>query len=496
MNYLRMIKITFTILILISYSSFSKDKPNIIWLMAEDISNDLECYGMKSVKTPTLNKMADDGVMFTNTFSTNPICGPNRSAMLTGVHQVKLNAHNHRSNKDVKLTEPIKPITYWLKKAGYTNIYGYHGVMSHGQKIDVNFKTEPIGTWDGINNFGLFDKTDHFEVDDQPFFAHIQLKVTHRGNWWDRIREQSTHPVNPDSVELPPFFADHPIIRLDWAKYLDQIEYMDNEVSMIFKELEEKGMTENTVVIFLGDNGRCNIRGKGYLHDSGLRVPLIIKWPKGITCGEIRDNIISTTDVSATVLDLAGIDVPAYMTGQSILNENFSRDEVYSARDLWDEIPEQSRAISTKEWKYIRNDKAEIPFDTHQAYLEFFRPAVHIMRILNAENKLDANQKLFFADRKPDEELYNLINDPFELTNLIENHEYKSILEKMRKKTFGYDEKMKPVSNVYIPVHPESVDVIEYVKKEKPELYKKMINGSELDFAGLAKEYHEFNNSK
>ncbi|MEE9432259.1 MAG: sulfatase [Melioribacteraceae bacterium] len=482
-----------SILVFVGCSKTPQEKPNIIWLMAEDISNDLECYGMKAVKTPTLNKLAEDGILFTNTFSTNPICGPNRSAMLTGVHQVKMNAHNHRSNKNVTLTDPIKPVTYWLKEAGYTNIYGYHGVMSKGQKIDVNFKTEPLGTWDGKTNFGLFDKTDYFDEKDQPFFAHIQLKATHRGNWWDRIRAKSQHPVNPDSVKLPPYLADHPTIRLDWAKYLDQIEYMDDEVAMILKELEEKGLAENTIIIFVGDNGRCNIRGKGYLHDSGLRVPLIVKLPNGLNAGEVRDDVISTTDITATVLDLAGVKIPKYMTGQSFFAKDFNREEVYSARDLWDEVDEKSRSISTKEWKYIRNDKPEIPFDAHQAYLEFFRPAVHIMRKLNKENKLNTNQKFFFADKKPKEELYNLKDDPFELVNLVGNSDYNSILEKMRNKTSKYDEKMKPVSDVYIPVHPESVDVIKWVKKAKPELYKKMLNGSELDFAGLAKEFKELN---
>ena len=127
------------------FSLHAEQKPNIIWLMAEDIAPDLECYGMKSVQTPTLNKLAEEGIRYTNCFSTNPICSPNRSAMMTGVHQNKINAHHHRGNRDVPLAEPYKPFTYWLREAGYTTILGNPNVMDRGRKIDCNFKNTPLG---------------------------------------------------------------------------------------------------------------------------------------------------------------------------------------------------------------------------------------------------------------------------------------------------------------------------------------------------------------
>ena len=466
-----------------------KDLPNIIWLMAEDISLDLACYGMPAVKTPFLDQMAADGLRFDNCFSTSPICSPNRSAMMTGVHQVKINAHHHRSNRDVELSAPYKPFTYWLREAGYTCILGHHGVMGKGRKTDVNFKSTPLGPWDGKEQFGLFDKYDQFNPDEGPFFAQIQLKVTHRGDWWDDIRQQSAHPVHPDSVVLPPYYADHPTIRLDWAKYLDQMEYMDNEVGLIMTELEEKGLADNTVVIFIGDNGRCNIRGKGYLHDPGLRVPLIIKWPKGIEGGVVKQNIVSTTDITATILDLAGIDIPTYMTGKSFLAEDFQREEVYAARDLWDEIEEKSRALTSNRWKYIRNDMPEVPWDAHQAYLEFYRPAVHIMRMLKAQGKLNAETGIFFQTQKPGEELYDLQADPFELNNLVEMTEHQAILNELRNKAHSYDQLMQPVSDTYHPVHPGAVDVLAWLKKEKPESYQQMREGIEIGFRKFTQAY-------
>ncbi len=464
-------------------------QPNIIWLMAEDISLDLECYGMKAVKTPYLNKLASDGVRFDNCFVTNPICSPSRSAMMTGVHQLKINAHNHRSNRNIPLDSRFKPFTYWLRNAGYTCILGHHGVLYKGRKIDVNFKSKALGEWDGETQFGLFDKLDTFEVEDQPFFAQIQLDVTHRGDWWNDVRKQSAHPVNPDEVELPDYMADHPLIREDWAKYLDQIEYADNEVGMILKELEEKGMADNTIIVFIGDNGRCNVRGKGYLHDSGLRIPLIVYNPNGVAGEGVRKDVISATDITATILDWAGIAIPDYMTGEAIFSKTFHRDYAYGARDLWDEVEEKMRSLSGKKWKYIRNDKPNLPWDAHQAYLEFYRPAVHIMRQLHADNKLTDAQAFFFQAKKPLEELYDLESDPQELVNLAGDPAYASVLEKLRKQTLLYDAEMMPVSPIFEPVHPVSVDVLEYVISKQPEAYQQMKNGVEVGFSKYLGEY-------
>ena len=481
---------------LIALSTYAQDKPNVIWIMAEDMSTDLECYGMKAVKTPHLNKLAEEGIRFDNCFVTNSICSPSRSSMMTGTHQMKINAHHHRSNRNVPLNDNFKPFTYFLREAGYTCILGHEKVMGKGRKIDVNFKHKAIGEWDGKEKFGLFDKYDRFETTDQPFFAQIQLVVTHRGYWWNSVREQSSHPVDPNKVELPKFMADHPTVRLDWAKYLDQIEYMDNEVGMIFQELEDKGMADNTIVIFIGDNGRCNIRGKGYVHDPGLRIPLIMYYPNKIGKGIVRKDVISATDITATILYFAGLEVPKFMTGQAIFDKKFKREYVYSARDLWDEVEEDMRSLTSDKWKYIRNNKTEQSWDAHQAYLEFYRPAVHVMRTLKQQSKLSATESIFFADNKPSEELYDLESDPQELHNLVGDIQYASVLKKLRKITYKYDKKMAPVSDIYEPIIPNSVAILAWVKKEKPELYKQMQEGIEIGFKALGKEYKVYEKAK
>lgn len=472
----------------------AQERPNIIWLMAEDISTDLETYGMAGVQTPNLNKLAEQGIKYTNTFSTNPICSPNRSAMMVGTHQNMIGAQHHRSNRNRVLPTPYKPLTYWLREVGYTNIVGHHGVMGKGRKIDVNFKHERLGPYDGETSFGMFDKLDTLSVEDQPFFTQIQLNVTHRGDWWKRIRSESADPVDPEYIELPPYMADHPIIRMDWARYLDQMEFMDREVGMIMKELEEKGIADNTVIIFVGDNGRANIRGKGYLYDPGLRVPLIIRWPEKLDGGQVSDQVISTTDITASTLKLAGVELPEYLTGIPFINTESSREAVVSARDLWDEVMERSRSVSTKRYKYIRHDMPWVPFDANQAYLEFYRPAVHVMRSLYQKGKLDSLQASFFTEGKPREEFYDLKNDPHETHNLIDDPDYRDELNRIQSLLEEWETALPESSpndhDLVVPIAPE---LLEWVRYEHTPRYLDMLKGEEIGFGRMMRQYRNQN---
>jgi len=473
----------FTLVFILTGTAYAQDKPNIIWLMAEDMSTDLACYGMPNVRTPNLDALAAAGTRYDNAFVTNPICSPSRSSMMVGVHQVKTNTHHHRSNREVPLSAPYRPFTQLLREAGYTTVLGNHAVRGKGRKTDVNFKHQKIGPWDGEAQFGLFDKFDEFMAEDGPFFAQIQLNVTHRGDWWEEVSRQSPDRHKPEEVDMPAYLADHPVIRADWARYLDQIEYMDREVGMIRQELKDKGLADNTVIIFIGDNGRCNIRGKGYLHDSGLRIPFIMYDPRGLGAGpQVQSKVVSATDITATILDLAGAELPSYLTGQSLLNKSFDREYVYAARDLWDEIMEDSKGITSGRWKYIRNDIPEVPWEAGQAYLEFYRPAVHVMRQLKSEGKLSSQEEAFFQPQKPVEELYDLKSDPEELVNLAVNPSYKRQLRRLRKITRRYDRKMKPVSDVYEPTSAISVETLAYIKKDHPDLYARMLAGEEIGF--------------
>lgn len=481
-----------------SSTAAPSERPNVIWLMAEDMGLDLECYGMPGVKTPNLNQMASEGALYTHAYCSNPICSPNRSAMMVGVDQTRINAHHHRSNRDVPLLAPYKPITYFLRDAGYTCLLGHDMVMHRGRKTDCNFKHTPTGPYDGVENFGLFDKAANFTAADQPFFSQIQLAVTHRGDWWNEVRSQSKHPVSVDDVVLPPWFADTPEIRYDWAAYLDTVEYMDDEVGQLMQSLRDQGLDKNTVVIFIADNGRCNLRGKGYLHESGIHVPMIVWAPGIVDAGTIIEDMVCTTDISASILHLAGVKTPDYMTATPLIGveEPQYATSIRSARDIWDEIDECSRSVTTKDFKYIRNLMPEVPWATDQAYLELNRPALHVMRRLKAEGKLKGDEMTFFADFKPAEELYDLNSDPDELNNLAADPKYAEALGYLRTleanwqsefKDFGLDDlgNRTPEENM------ASVVTRAAVKAKAPELWQELESGKLMETQAWSKKYDD-----
>jgi arylsulfatase A-like enzyme len=315
------------------------------------------------------------------------------------------------------------------------------------------------------------------------------LAVTHRGDWWDSIRSISAHPVDPAQVKLPSYLADDPVIRLDWATYLDQIEYMDEEVGRIIGELKQKGLYDNTVIIFIGDNGRGNIKGKGYLYDPGIHVPLIIHWPKGIKAGQVKDDLVSTIDITATILDLAGVKIPSYMDGRSLMNKGFHRDYVYSARDRWDEVTDRMRCLTTKRYKYIRNEMPQVPYDDHQAYIDFYRPGIHIMRKLNLENKLSDIQKPFFSQVKPSEELYDLLKDPDELHNLAGDPAFLSVLKMLRGELLDQEKKDTSTVTIQHPMPSQAPIILDWVRYYYPQVYLEILEGKSVGYERFAKMY-------
>lgn len=421
-------------------------KPNILFIIAEDMSLDLECYGCKGVQTPNINRLAENGVMYTNARCCSSISSPTRSAMMTGLHQTVSGSHNHRSNRDVPLPAGILPVTSYLRDAGYTCVLGnkscyenkniaYNDVQS-SRKIDCNFRWDMVGEYDGVENFGLFDKLHEVNPDDVPFFCQISLYITHRGDHWNRIRRASDDPVNPAEVEVPPYMPDHPTVRHDIATLLDQVEYMDGEVGMILDEFERKGLMENTIVFFVADNGRCDVRAKSYLYEPGTRVPLIVSG-KGIKPAVV-EQLVSELDLPASFLHLAGVEQPDYYQGRvlnALLPEGEQQkpyDYLYTAADNFDDIIECFRAVHDNRYTYIRNHLPQYPYDRAQMYMDLHRPSLHIMRQLKAKGELDENQPLFMAPTKPVEELYDYTTDPHCIHNLALDPNYAEDLERMR----------------------------------------------------------------
>ena len=387
-------------------------RPNILWILAEDICPDLSCYGVKAVQTPHLDKLASQGIRFTRAFVTAPVCSASRSAMMTGFHQNYTRANQHRTPRKKPLPYGIRPIPHLLADAGY-----FTCLMD--RKTDCNFTTDKP----------LFQGR-HWRQrkKGQPFFAQYTSHGTHR-----RWRRDPQRPIDPKDVEIPPYYPDNDFVRRDWANGLEQIQLMDRDVGKLLKQLDDAGLADNTVVFFIGDHGRCHIRGKQFLYDEGLHVPVLMRWPGKVKPGQVCDDLVMSIDISATVLDVAGVKPPARLHGESLLRpDRAARKYVFAARDKMDDTHDAMRAIRSKDYKYILNLMPERAYCQLNEYKERMYPMLALMNVMNMKGQLAGAQAAFLAAKKPPEELYDLRKDPHETRNLAADPALADIKKQLR----------------------------------------------------------------
>lgn len=406
----------------------AKPRPNVLWILGDDLGPDLGCYGTPLVRTPNLDRLAREGVRFTRCFTTAPVCSPSRSAWNTGVYQTRIDAQNHRSHRGdgYRLPEGVRLISQRFHDAGYftANVTtAAPGVRASG-KTDFNFLAEQP-----------FDGTDWSQrAPGQPFYAQINFMEPHRGPAWPAARKQPAEElVDPAKVKLPLYYPDHPVARNDWANYLDAVHLLDTKVGAVLQRLESEGLAKDTIVVFFGDNGRCHVRDKQWLYEGGLHVPLLVRWPGGnLPAGKVETGMVSAVDISATSLALAGLPLPKGLDGQPFLGPNAkTRSEIFGARDRCDETVDRIRSVRTERYKLIRNYYPDRPYTQPNAYKEKQYPVLNLMKQLHAEGKLTREQELFMAPRRPAEELYDLQTDPEEIHNLAASPEHRQVLKEL-----------------------------------------------------------------
>ncbi|EMI56693.1 sulfatase family protein [Rhodopirellula sallentina] len=381
-------------------------RPNILWITIEDWSPDLSCYGTKGIHTPHVDRLAEEGIRYETAFTTSPVCSTSRSAMMTGFHQNFIGANQHREHNKQPLPHGIEPIPHLLRDAGY-----FTALMSW--KTDCNFLP--------TKKDELFEGKDWSERrPGQPFFARVTFGGTHRS--WKRDPQR---PIGIDDVELPPYYPDTPFVRRDWANGLEQMQLVDREVGALLQRLEDEGLAENTLVFFIGDHGRCHIRGKQFLYDGGIRIPMIMRWPTRIEPGQVDDSLVMSIDICATVLEVAGVTPPVPLHGVSLLGgETAKREYVFAARDKMDETHDAMRAIRSKDFKLILNLMPERPWCQYNRYKEGAYPVLAEMNVLSMTGKLTPEQANFFNASKPPVELFDLRSDPYEVNNVADEPEY------------------------------------------------------------------------
>ncbi len=416
------------------------DRPNIVWISCEDISPNLGCYGDPHAITPTLDRLASEGVRFDRAFTPAGVCAVVRSGIITGMYPPSIGSQHMRS----RIVPPaeVKAFPELLRSAGY--------FTTNRSKTDYQFEPTP-SIWDrqGNQHQDWRERPDP----DQPFFSVINLTVSHESQI--RHGEQRHAEVietigvenqqDPIAVAdtLPEYLPNTPATRKNWAWYHDNITLMDKMAGEVLQRLEQDGLADTTLVVFWSDHGMGMPRGKRWIYDSGTLIPMIIRWPNQLKANSVRKDLVSVLDLPPTMLSVAGVEIPAYMHGRVLVGEQQGEEPPYLFfhRDRMDEVFELQRGVRDRRWKYIRNYEPEKPYSQHLDYMDEM-PAMQDWRRLAAAGRLHSGQQNWFQAPKLIEELYDTRKDPWELNNLAEDPQYAERLARMRDATESFQQRL------------------------------------------------------
>lgn len=405
-------------------------RPNILWILGDDLGAELGCYGDPAAQTPNLDRLAGEGVRFTRFYTTAPVCSSSRSAFMTGMYAQSINAHQHRTEQPDKRALPsgVRLLSHWFRDAGYqtANIVEFPAALG--------FKATGKTDWNFLFDGPAFDTRRWADLaPHQPFFAQINFQEPHRNF-------HAPRRTDPARVVLPPFYPDLPLVREDWAAYLDSIAELDRKIGAVLQQLAADGLADRTIIVVFGDNGRCHIRDKQFCYEEGLRVPLLIRWPKdfpapaGIKPGVVDDRLLVAIDLAPTMLALAGAPVPEKMQGRVFLGPQAApqREYAFGGRDRCGETELTLRTVRDARYRYILNLTPEKSLMTPSAYKARQYPAWNLFNQLFAAGKLTPAQALFAGPTAPAEELYDLERDPGQLHNLAGDAAHRADHDRLR----------------------------------------------------------------
>ncbi|MBT29673.1 MAG: sulfatase [Thalassobius sp.] len=407
--------------------------PNILWLVTEDLSPYLASFGDSTVYkyTPNLNRLTEEGITFTNTYSPSGVCAPSRFAIATGMYPSSMGGNHMRTTGnsyfdelgiipyDVVTPPGVKMMSEILREHGY--------YTSNNAKNDYQFHATKTA-WDENGR----DAHYKHRAEGQPFFAIFNFEVTHESRIWVKAEDSLYIPEDLE-VPIPPYLPDTEVAVKDIRRMYSNIVEMDVQIGEKIKELEEAGLLDNTIIFWYGDHGGPLPRQKRLLYDSGMQLPLIIRFPDGTQANTLDDRLISFIDFAPTTFSLAGIKPPDYLQGQAFLGEYTAkpRKYVHGAADRFDGKYDMIRAVRDKRFKYLKNFKPDQPYYLPVTYREQMPIMQELLR-LNKEGKLNEIQSQWFRQTKDEEELFDCDNDPYELHNLANDPKYADKLAELR----------------------------------------------------------------
>ena len=439
------IKTLLLTVILTGNQSWAEKRPNILWFVVDDMSANFSCYGENAIETPHVDKLAQEGLLFTKAYATSPVCSTFRTALITGRYQNSIGAHHHRSGRGknrIQLPDGVRPIPETFQEAGYFTCIGSglknFDFRSLPTKTGRRGKTDYNFDWDTE----IYDSHDWSKRNDnQPFFMQVQLhggKIRGAAEKHYEILEKrmvsqfGLQPTPHDLIKLPPYYPNDSVLLRDWANYLDTVRITDWHVGQVIERLKNEGILENTVILFFTDHGISHARGKQFLYDEGTHIPLVVKGP-GIPTGLKRQDLVEHIDIAAFSLAIAGIQIPQKMEGQNILSPQYTPKKfIFAARDRCGEAADQIRSVRSEKFLYIKNFFPERPHLMPSNYKDT-KLIIKRLRQLHGEDKLNSlSKRLLFSPTRPKEELYLYQEDKWQATNLVDQSEYKEMLNNHR----------------------------------------------------------------
>lgn len=447
-------------------------KPNILVFVADDAGMDYGCYGNDGIITPNIDDLAAKGLKCENAFLTAPQCSPSRTSMLSGQFAHTIGTEDlHTGINDTTLLLP----TYLNRQGYFTGLMlkghiGEQGMQQFDWHDDGFYPDYVQGKWfdKALGNFQRFLD----EANDKPFFMWVGFVDPHRPYTEDKVEANRAAEINdPEKVQVPPYLADTEPTRVDLAHYYDEISRMDRQIGEFMQEIKNRKMAENTLVVFLSDNGFPFPRGKGSLYDAGIQTPLIFSWPGKIPEGKSYPGLVSTIDLAPTFIEIAGGEIPGQMYGKSLqpifYDQSLPGREYVFAERNWHGTDEYIRCARTLNHKLILNEYIRVPFGTPgdvSSGLSWYE-----LKKLEKQGKLTLAQQRLFECPRPRVEIYDISKDPYEINNLADEKEYYEVgqelaraLEQWRKATNDHPS--------YLRTKPDIVDRVTGFRYPKQKL--------------------------
>ena len=381
------------------------DRPNFVWIIADDMSPDTAAYGVKQVSTPNLDRLAAEGCRYTRAYATAPVCSSSRSAFILGCYQTTTGLHPHDVENPQPLPAPYRHLPGLLREAGwFVSNAAAPGAKRSGKtitkgKTHYNFAHNPKEMFDGDDW--------RRRKPGQPFFAQFQITEPHRPfPIPEKFDEEKLR-----AIDLPPNYPDTPLVRRDWHAYQRSVEVVDERVGAILDQLKAEGVLDNTIVMFFADHGRPMPWGKQWLSVEGLQVPLILRGP-GVGKGSVESRLVSLIDLAPSMLKLAGLAVPPWMEGKPLLGGEFpERSVLFAARDRCGDAMDRIRAVIGRDSWLVQNFHPELSRLNWSGYKEASYPGMPLMRVMQASGGLDTFQSKWLTPTRPAIEFYDLKTD-------------------------------------------------------------------------------------